>query len=66
MKVYLLNTSLTYLKRALNSRTERRRYATNLITLTAINNGTTLESTDSLFPGEVGNWSRVNISNPCE
>jgi hypothetical protein len=39
---------------------------TSLITLTAINNGTTLESTDSLFPGEVGTWSRVNISNPCE
>ena len=39
---------------------------TTLITLTAINNGTTLEITDSFFPGEVGTWSRVNISNPCE
>ena len=39
---------------------------TSLITLTAINNGTTLEITDSFFPGEVGTWSRVNISNPCE
>jgi len=39
---------------------------TSLLTLTAINNGTTLEITDSFFPEEVGTWSRVNISNPCE
>ncbi|MDA8951393.1 hypothetical protein N9290_01550 [Flavobacteriaceae bacterium] len=39
---------------------------TSLFTLTAMNNGTTLEITDSFFPGEVGTWSRVNISNPCE